>query len=376
MNKSNEVNEDEVFEKKESKVKPTMQKIGKYKFVILLILLILVLAIVEITTGAITDLFASKEMGNSQGNITNFGYSVEKNGDIYYVSPSEDMYSTQINCIKSGETDSTVIYQGGYDIRALNIVGNKIYFISISDDETDAEDGIDNKIYKMNLDGSDLTVVSDNDFSYDSYDMQITKNRIYYVGTDYNVYKMDLNGGNKELVAETGTGYVAMNDQYIIYDKIDEETNDFVTYIRELNGGEQRAITGSKVFTPIIYEGYIYYINAEEHLAKVLASGGEEQEITNYAIYNMNISNGKIYYLNYKNEESEDYTIAIYKMNLDGGEQEVIKELENYSSYLNIVGDYAYYMDMNEEKSYIQLVNVNDLTEKRLYEWSYANEEE
>ena len=185
-----------------------------------------------------------------------------KKGDfIYYVAPSENMQTTNIHKIKKGTSDSKIIYYGGYDIRALNIVGNKLYFINISDEQSDDEDGIDNKICKMNLDGSDFKIINDNDFAYDYYDMYAMGNRIYYVGEDFNVYKMDLNGGNRQLVAKTGTGFLAINQQYIIYNKENDDSSDYITYIRKLNGTEETKITGDRIFTPIFYGKYIYYIN-------------------------------------------------------------------------------------------------------------------
>ena len=368
MNHSNELNEDEVFEKKESKV--NFEKIGKHKKLIFIILLIIIVIIFAFT-GVFSNLFTRNQIGNSNGNIINCGYSMEKNGYIYYVSPSEDMQTTQISRVKNGTNESEIIYSGSYDIRGLNIVGNKLYFISISTENTSDADGIDNKIYKMNLDGSKAEVINDNEFAYDYYDLYVVKNQIYYVGTDFNVYKMNLNGGNRELVAETGTGYLAINDKYIIYNKDNEDGSDYITYIRSLNGTDERAINSARVSTPIMYNDFIYYINTNQHLAKTPITGGEEEEITDYTIYNMNISNGFIYYLNYKDEENEDYTVAVFKLNLEGGEPEIVKELSNYSSFLNVVGDYIYYMDMDDEKAFINLVNVNDSNEIRLYEWNY-----
>lgn len=374
----NEIDE-EAFEKRETKIVPKLKQMLKNKvflFLLIVILLIAILAGVELSTGTISNLATFNQTGNSAGNILNCGYSVEKDDFIYYVSPSEDMYTTQINRMKIGSSDSQVIYQGAYDIRALNIIGNKIYFISISAENSSDEDGVDNKIYKMNLDGSHLTVINDNDFAYDYYDMHIIKNHIYYVGTDFNVYKMDLTGQNRKLVAQTGTGYLTMNNQYIIYNKDNEEGSDYITYIRPLNGTEEQAITSSRIFTPLIHQNDIYYINQEQHLAKIPVTGGEEQELTDFTIYNMNISNDFIYYLNYKDEANEDYTVAVFKLNLKGGEPEMLKELSNYSSFLNVVGNTVYYMDMDDEKAFINLVDVNNSNETKLHEWNYKEYQE
>ncbi len=371
----NEINEDEVFEKKESKMNPKLKAILSNKKIIasiILAIVIVALLVLEGTTGIVSEyLPIHKEMGNTVGNIINCGYSVQKDDFIYYVAPSEDMKSTNIYKVKKGTSDFEILYQGNYDIRALNIVGNQLYFISISNESAKDDDGIDNKIYKMNLDGSELTILNDNDFAYDYYDMYALNNRIYYVGTDYNVYKMDLNGGNRKLVAQTGTGFLAINSNYILYNKENEDGSDYITYIRNLNGTEERQINGSRIFTPMFSGDDLYYINSNHVLAKMPIKGGEEEVVLDHTIYNMNLVEDTIYYLNYKDEANEDYTVAVYKLKVNGGEPEIIKDLFNYSSFLNVVGDYVYYMDMNEEQAFVNLVNVKDKSEIQLCNWKY-----
>lgn len=307
-------------------------------------------------------------MGNTQGNIINCGYSVKKDDYIYFVSPNEDMNATQISRVKSGTNQSEIIYKGDYDIHSLNIIEDKIYFISIF------EDGINNKICKMDLDGSDLMVINNDDCSCNYYDMYTVNNKIYYVGKDNNIYTMNLQGENRQLLIETGTGFLTMNDKYIIYNKNVETSENYITYINTLNGTEEREIISEKISNPIIYNDYIYYINSEQYLEKMSITDNKKEEVTDYKIYCMNILNGFIYYLNYKDEVNEDYTVALYKLSLDDGQSEIVKELLNYSSFLNVIDDYAYYMDMDEEKAFINLVNVNDFSEIKLNEWFYNNE--
>lgn len=371
----NEINEDEVFEKKESKIKPTLKKILAHKKIVagVIIAVILVcLVAMELTTGSISNLFYfNAGMGNSAGNITNCGYSVAKGDTIYYVAPSENMEHTNIYKVKKGSSDFEKIFEGGYDVRALNVIGNHLYFINIISDENQ-EDAIDNKIYKMNLDGSKTTVINDNEFACDYYAMYAVNNQIYYVGTDYNVYKMDLNGGNRKLVAETGTGFLAVNEKYILYDKPNEDSTNYITYIKELGGTEEREVNGTRIFTPILQGDMIYYINQNEVLAKMPITGGDEEIMLDHTIYNLNLANDTIYYIDLKNSENaEEYAFSIYKLGLDGGEPEIVKDFAYYSSFLNIVDGYAYYMDMDEEKAFVNLVNLNDDNEIKLYEWEY-----
>ena len=371
----NEINEEEVFEKKEKKLKlPNLFKNKKSIAIIIVLVIAIILVSIELTTNCITNLIYSSigTTGNTIGNISNCGYSVAKGDYIYFVAPSDDMNTTNIYKVKNGSSDIETIYEGAYDIRGLNIIGNNLYFINISfENATEEDDQVDNKIYKMNLDSSNLTVINDNDFSYDSYDLYAIGNRIYYVGEDYNVYKMDLNGGSRELVAETGTGLLAIDKDYIIYNKDDGNSDDYVTYIKSLKNGDERTITGGRIFTPDIYNGYIYYLTDDQGISKISVNGGDSETVLDGQAYNLNIYNDTIYYLNYKNEENEDYTVCIYKMNINGGDPEIVKEFSYYSSFINLVNDYIYYMDMDDEKAFINLINVNDSTEIELHNWNY-----
>ena len=138
-----------------------------------------------------------------------------------------------------------------------------------------------------------------------------------------------------------------------------------------MNGTEETPINGSRIFTPMFYKNDIYYINKNQVLAKIPISGGEEEIVLDHTIYNMNLVNDSLYYLNYKDEANQDYTVSIYKLSTNGGEPEIIKDLSNYTSFINVIEDYVYYMDMDEEQAFVNLVNVNDKNEIRLYNWKY-----
>ena len=384
---NNDIDEDEVFAKKETSKTGMLLKnfFGQKRNIGICVglLIIIVLVVLQSTNGIFSNLFyGGNGTGNSVGNINNCGYANSKGNYIYYVAPSEDPseMTTNIYRVKKGEDKGEVIYKGNYDIRSLNIIGNQIYFISVSYDETKTDatgnDSIDNKIYKMNLDGSDATIINDNEFAYDTYDMYAVNNKIYYVGIDYNIYKMNLDGSNKEKVIETENGMLAINKNYIIYNKENEDSSDFVTCISKINGTDEREINGSRIYTPDFYNGYIYYINNSQQVARQPIKGGNEEVIHEKPIYNMNIHDGYIYYLDYKDENSGNYAVSVYRISVNGGEAELIKDLSYYASFLDITDGYIYYMDMDDEKSFINLINLKDKSEKELYHWNYDNSDE
>lgn len=371
-------NEDEIFEKRETNIGGNfVKKIKKFIVPIIVIAIILILAIIEFTTHFFSNLInLNGKVGNTVGNITNCGYSVENGNYIYYISPSENMEKVNINKVEKGKTDSEIIFEGDYDIRSLNISNNKMYFISLSHQNLSENDSVNNKIYSMNFDGSEATVINDNEFANDYLDMYVVGNKIYYVGTDYNVYSMDLKGGNRQLEVESHNGFLAINNKYIVYYKEKEGNEDYITFIKSLNKNDERELTNSRVNTPDIYGDYVYYINENAGISRINVNGGEPEVIREGSTYNMNIYNGNIYYLNYKDEANEDYTVCIFKMSIDGGDAVNIKELSYYSSFVNIVNGYIYLMDMNieEGKSFISLVNVDDSNEIILQEWKFGEE--
>ena len=80
-----------------------------------------------------------------------------------------------------------------------------------------------------------ISVINDNEFHDYCYEMYVVNDRIYYIGEDVNVYSMDLEGGDRQRVLGKERGYVAITEDYIIYnDYINEEENIHVGQLIEL----------------------------------------------------------------------------------------------------------------------------------------------
>ena len=125
-----------------------------------------------------------------------------------------------------------------------------------------------------------------------------------YIGTDGNIYKMNLDGSNRELVSENGTGYLGINEKYIIYNALpngesEETATDYVTYIMEIDGSNAREIAnGKRMYSVNIKDDYIYYTNEEKQIYRIKVDGTEDTLICDAAAYNMNLLDDYIYYLN------------------------------------------------------------------------------
>lgn len=334
--------------------------------------------IVAVALGILMFNKTKAEEGNTIGNIRNYGYGAISGKYIYYLSPNEDSSKVGIFRIKKDGSDKKEIYMCDEDLAeivSINVSGSYIYFIQIGD-ATDDQD-VNNRIYRMKKDGSDIQLINDNEFNDNCYEIYVINGYVYYIDVDADVARMKLDGSNKEKVAENKTGYLGITKDYIIYNVTNEEqttqdesddtttssTASYTTYIMNIDGSNQRPIIKDKRLYSVNIEGdYIYYTNDSKNICRTRIDSNEEEVISNVEAYNLNVNNGFAYYLNYKDAENEDYTVCIYKIPLNAEDKTpaLIKELDSYSTFLDIVGNYALYMDSNDTSGSINLVDVEN----------------
>lgn len=357
----------EVSKKKEKK--------GLIKKVIVCALTVLCVALVIFF---ISKLFTGSNVGNTIGNIRNYGYATESNGWIYYLSPNEDSTEIGIFKIKNNGKDKQQLYMSGSDIVSMNVYKGYIYFIGSATETYLEEDELDNKIYRMKTDGTGLEVLNDNELNNDCYEIYVVNDEIYYIGLNAEICKMDLNGSNKTIVADNGTGYLGVTDKYIIYNSMASETDiEYVTYIMNLDGTDAKPIIeGKRLYSVNIEGNYIYYSDSNKKLYRTeIGSNVEETLYDNIETYNLNTNDGYAYYLNYLDAENGDYTVCLFRVKLDGSTQtpEKLKEMESYSSFIDVVGDWVIYMDSSDEAGFINLVNKNGKGDEiELYRLDYS----
>lgn len=348
----------------------------------LLSILFVAVILVLVIGGAfvISHLFTQDNTaGNTIGNIRNYGYAVKDGNWIYFLAPNEDSSQIGIYKIKANGKGQELLYMSELDVVSLNSYGNYIYFIGAGVDTYTEEDELDNKIYRMKKDGSDLEVLNDNELNNDCYEMYVLDDSIYYIGVNAEICKMDLNGANKTVVADNGTGYLGINKDYIIYNNTteSEESTEYVTYIMNRDGSNPRpVIEGKRLYSINIEDNYIYYSDADKKIYRTEIDSNEEELLYgDVEAYNLNTQDEYAYYLNYLDPENEDYTVCIFRVKIDGTSEtpELIKKLDTYSSFIDVVGKWVIYMDSNSEAGFINLVPVDGSDEVvQLYYLDYA----
>ncbi len=310
----------------------------------------------------LANMMVNNKAGNTIGNIRNYGYAVESNNWIYYLAPNEDSTEIGIFKVRNNGKDKQQLYMSEIDIVSLNVYKDYIYFIGSATQTYLEEDDIDNKIYRMKTDGTNLEVLNDNELNNDCYEIYVVNNQIYYIGLNAEICKMDLNGANKKIVADNGTGFLGITKDYIIYNSdAGEESEDYVTYIMNIDGTDAKPIIEGKRLYSVNVEGnYIYYGDSDKKIYKTeIGSGVEELLYDNIEAYNLNTNDGYAYYLNYLDAENSNYTVCLFRVKLDGTTEtpEKLKELATYSSFIDVVGDWVIYMDSSDEAGFINLVN-------------------
>lgn len=343
-----------------------------------IIIAIVVIAILVLLVVGYFIFGRNNKVGNSIGNIRNYGYSATQGNWIYYVAPNADSSKIGIYKIKTNGSGKKELYMNDADILSLNVCGNYLYFIGVGSEVFSEEDEVDNKIYKMKLDGSDLQVINDNEFNNNCYEIYVINNSIYYIGVDANIYKMKLDGSDKSVVTENGTGYLGITKDYIIFNKMEENSNDYITYIMNIDGSNERPILeGKRLYSVNIKDDYIYYTNEEKQIYKTKIDSGNEELILDTTAYNLNLKDNYLYYLNYLDFENEDLTVCIFRIKTDGSSQEPekIKTLETYSSFIDVVGNWVVYLDSTDSSAYIKMVKNDGSKEEELFVLNYEEQQ-
>lgn len=369
--KASKETKEEVKENKEINKEQTKENNTKIIVAVIAIVVLIAICIVAVM------LSSKGNVGNTIGNIRNYGYSATDGKDIYYLSPNETSTAVGIFKIKAnGKGEPKQLYMEDTDIVSINVHNGWLYFIGVSSDQYSQEDTVDNKIYKMKTNGDKLTVINDNEFNNDCYEIYVIGNSIYYIGTDNNIYKMSLDGTERTLVSENSTGYLGVTEKYIIYNHQENGAEDYTTYIMNIDGTNQRAlIEGERLYSVNIEGDYVYYTNVDKQICKTKIDSGVSEVVLDTTAYNMNLNNGYIYFLNYKDSANKDFTVCLYKIKADGSETEAttIKELDSYSSFINIIGNWVIYMDSNENEGFLNLIKTDGSDEVRVYSLDYSN---
>lgn len=349
-------------------MKEKSSKENNKKSIILIVLIIIVGILIVLKIFSLTGLFNRNKIGNTIGNINNFGYIAEDNKYIYYMCPNENGQYVGISKVSKKDLTSKQerLIEGTWEITGINSYGDYIYFITLVKNEADkngaVQDEVDNKIHRIRKDGKKHEVINDNQFNNYNYKIVVVDKKVYYIGEDECIWYMDLNGKHKTRLNENASGFEAVTEKYILYNMVEtkEDSTTTVSYIMDRDGKNSRKINGERLYTPIINGDFIYYITAERYLHRVKIDGTDDKMLSSNNVYNLNVTDNGIFYMSYYHDhEGNVLGVAIYKSDLDGNNTKQLYKLEESSTSLCVLNDWIYYLDSNDEQGRMEILSLD-----------------
>ncbi len=347
--------------------KKDTRKKGRIKNFAILFAIIVIVVILGII---VLNLRKTKNtVGNTIGNIRNYGYVVTDDNYLYFMSPNDEGSAIGIRKIAKNDLtgQSEMLIEDNWQVVGLNYMDGYLYFITMADPEdSNSDDIVDNKIHKMKTDGTDHTIINDNEFNNDCYEIYVVKDKLYYIGTDECIYYMDLDGNNKTKLNDYASGFIGVTEDYIFFNKLldsdnsdsESSTNDFETCVMNLDGSNEHAIMeGEKLYNINLVGDYIYYQTQEGYPSKVKLDGTENTLLSSEVAYSMNVADDGIFYLNYYKVDDKNAGVAVYRMDLDGKNVTQLTKLDTYSEMLCEFGDWLFFSDSNNEEGKFELIS-------------------
>ncbi len=236
------------------------------------------------------------------------------------------------------------------DVYGLKIYGDAPFIY----DETIIDDWLyyvlDYNLYKVQTDGSQLTLIAG---TGDIYDMLVSDDWIYYINgdDDENLYKIKNDGSEKiRLLRCPLEDLVGVyNDRIYYLPKQDfDEYLDSGTQLHSVrtDGKNQKRIDDveiSMLSFPVIIDGWIYYNNYmdNEFLYKARLDGSELKNLGSKRCMDYRIKDDTIYFTPYPTEYGNNQE-GLFIMDLDGNNMSKILDETIYYDF-DIENDWLYY---------------------------------
>lgn len=268
-------------------------------------------------------------MGNTNGNITNMGFSVTDGDWIYFLHQQEEgsLYKMK----KNGTEESQIIAEPAM---FLNVVDGWIYYVH----STEA------KVYRIKPDGTERTLVVDAPSSYlisDGTMLYYLSNAISNEKPEQKIYRCKLDGTEPVLICATPAAQFNLVGDVIYY--IGGE--DRQIHRIKTDGTGDQVLGATKPGSIIVMGETIFYLNDPQEakeLWSMKTDGTGAVRLSEDEMTTFNVSGDWIWYSHPKDEMM---SLEFKKMKLDGSEATLVNE--DQPIILNIHGDFLAYLQMD-----------------------------
>jgi hypothetical protein len=303
-------------------------------------LAIIMIIVLFIVLGILIMANNKSEQGNISGNLNNSGFSVEKNGWVYYLglknSNTDGIYKTKLNTDKKQKLNSDY---GLY----LNESGKFLYYLDFLEGKYN--------VVKTNLNGENKEILIED---VDVAKITVVDNWIYYF-KDFNFYRAGTNGKERQILSKKVIENYEISGNWIYYSYVNNGKN--VIAKMKTNGENIEKIDDNSAKTFFIKNKNIYYIcenyNKDEHeynyeLYKMKTNGKHKEKIVNLGsnvqLENVNFDGENIYYVKINDND----VLAIYSIKINGKNEKKIVEIQGQSTLINIHKNWIYYTDEDD----------------------------
>lgn len=227
------------------------------------------------------------------GNMINEGRVCESGEYIYY-GIENCIYK---NNMDSDEENKQLLVEENEMCREICVAGDYVYYIAAS------------RIKRIDINGGEAVCLTDIPALY----MQVTEKKIYFACNG--VYSMNLDGSELMLLTKEGLGDEGTSDliwlnlykDYVLY----VSTAEHMTLYAVKKDASEVYCLKEHVNFPIVEGDYVYYQDREERIVELSLLTGEQRNITESFQVRPIFMNNKMYFTDY---------FGVYCFNIDTGE--------------------------------------------------------
>lgn len=258
--------------------------------------------------------------GNSVGNLNNWGLYAADNEWIYFNNPQD---SGRLYKQKKDGAELQKLSDDEY-AAYINLVDGKLYYT-----------GDNNKLFSMNTDGSDRTMLRD--FAVGKNLVSVADDWIYFTQGNSSMnkplYRMKTDGSSRTVLEQYGVSSLAVYGGKIYY------TIDFgKLFVMDLNGSHKKKLLDGGYITNIVMKDDIMYFNFKENLYTMNLDGTGLTQISGLNGKEINLSGNYLYFSNYS-----EYSKKLYRLNLTDYTSEKLGD--DKTLYIQIVDNKLYYLN-------------------------------
>lgn len=269
----------------------------------------------------------SVKLGNTNGNIANFGYRVKAKDSVVFANSRDHLHIYRSKSDGS-EVKKISSRSGVY----LNAFEDWVYFMSLDDDY---------KIVRIRTDGTKEEFVSQNTV-YPYGGMMIIDGWIYYVNNDdgNQIYKMSMEGSLNEKFVDVSALRLNASDEGLVFILVKDEGNQLI--ISDYKSGEMKVLADNVGQLTLVVQDWVYFNRAsdQDKLYRVKVDGSDEMKINDIRAFALNENNGRLYF------SDLDHNYRLSSAKLDGTDIKIIND--DMSTDLLFLDDWLYYLNHSD----------------------------